>query len=197
MFKKKNSELENLIEVTRKKEKIKKEKVDWKWIVTILFVSFFISLALSFISQMTIPKLPLAIGIIITLLFILLGILFDIIGVSVTTADEAVFNSMSSRKVKGASVAVKFKKNADKVSSFCCDVIGDVCGIISGASGTTIALILINSCHFNEILTTLIVAAVIASLTIGGKAIGKSFAINKSSIILYEFAKFVSTFYRN
>ena len=126
MFKKKNSELENLIEVTKKKEKIKKEKVDIKWIIIILIVSFFISLGLSFISEMTIPKLPLAVGIIITLLFILLGILFDIIGVSVTTADEAVFHSMSSRKVKGASVAVKFKKNADKVSSFCCDVVGDV-----------------------------------------------------------------------
>ncbi|MBR6136581.1 MAG: hypothetical protein IKQ06_00335 [Bacilli bacterium] len=196
MFKKKNSELENLIEVTKKKEKIKKEKVDIKWIIIILIVSFFISLGLSFISEMTIPKLPLAVGIIITLLFILLGILFDIIGVSVTTADEAVFHSMSSRKVKGASVAVKFKKNADKVSSFCCDVVGDVCGIVSGAAGTTIALILINTCHFNAILTTLVVSACIASLTIGGKAIGKSFAINKSSIILYEFAKFVSTFYR-
>ena len=190
------NELKNLIEVTKKKEKIKKEKVNWGWILTILVISFFISFCLSFISQMTIPKLPLIVGIIITLLFILLGIMFDIIGVSVTTADEAIFHSMNSRKVKGASVAVKFKKNADKVSSFCCDVVGDVCGIISGAAGTTIALILINSCHFNELLTTLIVAAIIASLTIGGKAIGKSFAINKSSIILYEFAKFVSTFYR-
>ena len=196
MFKKKNSELENLIEVTKKKEKIKKEKVDIKWIIIILIVSFFISLGLSFISEMTIPKLPLAVGIIITLLFILLGILFDIIGVSVTTADEAVFHSMSSRKVKGANVAVKFKKNADKVSSFCCDVVGDVCGIVSGAAGTTIALILIETCKFNALLTTLVVSACIASLTIGGKAIGKSFAINKSSIILYEFAKFVSTFYR-
>ena len=195
-MKKESSELKKLIEVTKKKEKIKKERVNWGWILTILVVSFFISFCLSFISQMTIPKLPLIVGIIITLLFILLGIMFDIIGVSVTTADEAIFHSMNSRKVKGASVAVKFKKNADKVSSFCCDVIGDICGIISGASGTTIALILIKSCHFNELLTTLIVAAVIASLTIGGKAIGKSFAINKSTIILYEFAKFVSPFYR-
>ena len=193
---KEKNELKNLIEVTKKKEKIKKEKVNWKWIITIVLISFAISFALSFISEMTIPKLPLAIGIIITLLFILLGVLFDIIGVSVTSADEAVFHSMSSRKVRGANVAVKFKKNADKVSSFCCDVIGDVCGIISGAAGTSIALILITSCHFNALLTTLIVSAVIASLTIGGKAIGKSFAINKSSIILYEFAKFISPFYR-
>lgn len=192
----KNSELKNLIEVTKKKEKIKKEKVNVKWIITIVILSFVISFSMSFISQMTIPNFPLWLGIIITLLFILLGILFDIVGVSVTTADEAVFHSMSSRKVKGASVAVKFKKNADKVSSFCCDVIGDICGIVSGAAGTTITAILVNDFNFNILVTGLTVAAIIASLTIGGKAIGKSFAINKSSIILYGFAKFVSNFYR-
>ncbi len=196
MKEKKQSELKNLIEVTKKKEKIKKEKVDWKWIIIVLIVSFMISFFMSFISEMTIPKFPLWAGIIITLLFILLGILFDIIGVSVTTADEAIFHSMSSRKVKGASVAVKFKKSADKVSSFCCDVIGDICGIISGAAGTTIAAILIKEASFPVLPTTLTVAAMIAALTIGGKAIGKSFAINKSSIILYGFAKFVSNFYR-
>ena len=111
---KKNSELKNLIEVTKKKEKIKKETVDIKWIITIVALSFVISFTLSFVSQMTIPNLSLWLGVIITLLFIFLGILFDIIGVSVTTADEAVFHSMNSRKVKGASVAVKFKKNAEK-----------------------------------------------------------------------------------
>lgn len=193
---KSKSELKNLIEVTKKKEKVKKETINWHWVITIVIISFFISLGLSFISELTIPKLPLVIGIIITLLFIFLGIIFDIIGVSVTTADEAVFHSMNSRKVYGAATAVKFKKNADKVSSFCCDVIGDICGIISGASGTTIALILITKCNFNPLLTTLVISAIIASLTIGGKAIGKSFAINKSSIILYEFAKFISPFYR-
>ena len=170
---KKNNEFSNLIEQTKKKEKIKKETVDFGWIIKILIMSFSISFGLSFVSEMTIPNLSLVFGILITLLFIGLGIAFDIIGVSVTSADEAVFHSMNSRKVKGASLAVKFKKNADKVASFCNDVIGDICGIISGAAGTTIA-----------------------ALTIGCKAIGKSFAINKSDIILYGFAKFVSTFYK-
>ena len=196
MQKKKTNELERLIEDTKKREKIKKEHVDSKWIVIIVCVSFILSFVLSFISQITIPNLSLWIGIIITLLFIALGILFDIIGVSVTTADEKVFHSMNSRKVKGANIAVKFKKNADKVSNFCCDVIGDVSGIISGASGTAITAILVTKFNFNLLITGLIVAAIISSLTIGGKAIGKSFAINKSNIILYEFAKFISNFYK-
>ena len=190
------NELENLIEVTKKKEKVKKENIDKKWIATVVIVAFLTSFTLSFISEMTIPNLSLWLGILVTLFFIFLGIFFDIIGVSVTTADEAVFHSMSSRKVKGANIAVKFKKNADKVSSFCCDVIGDVCGIISGAAGTTIAAILVSQFKFNTLFTSITVAAIIASITIGGKAIGKSFAINKSNIVLYEFAKFISNFYK-
>ena len=196
MLNKKNNELNNLIEQNKKKEKVKKETVDINWIIKILIMSFAISFGLSFVSEMTIPNLSLVLGIIVTLLFIGLGIVFDIIGVSVTSSDEAVFHSMNSRKVKGASIAVKFKKNADKVASFCNDVIGDICGIVSGAAGTTIAAIIITTYDFNPILVTLTVSATIAALTIGGKAVGKSFAINKSDIILYEFAKFVSTFYK-
>ncbi len=195
-MKKKENEFKSLVEETRRKEKIKKEQVNIKWIITIIVVSFVISFCLSFVANSTIPHLSLIFGIIITLIFILIGILFDIIGVAVTSADEAVFHSMNSRKVKGAKVAVKFKKNAEKVSSFCCDVIGDICGVISGAAGTTIAAILITKYNFNILIVGLLVTAIISSLTIGGKAIGKSFAINKSDIILYEFAKFVSNFYK-
>lgn len=190
-----NNELENLKVQTRRKEKTNKEKVNVKWIITVVIIAFVLSFCLSFISSITIPNLSLFIGIIITLIFIFIGILFDIIGVSVTTANEKVFHSMNSRKVKGANIAVKFKKNAEKVSSFCCDVVGDICGIISGASGTTIATIISTKFNFDIISTGLLVAAIIASLTIGGKALGKSFAINKSDIILYEFSKFVSLIY--
>ena len=194
--KKKNNDFDNLVEVTKKKEKVKKEQVNKKWVMTVVSVAFISSFCLSFISETTIPNLSLWLGIIVTLFFVFLGILFDIIGVSVTSADEKVFHSMSSRKVKGANIAVKFKKNADKVSSFCCDVIGDVCGIISGAAATSIAATLVLDFKLNALLTSITVAAIIASITIGGKAIGKSFAINKSNIILYEFAKFISNFYK-
>ena len=189
-------ELKNLLVQTRRKEKIKKEHVNVKWIIQIIIMAFVISFALSFVSEMTIPKLSIVFGILITLIFIFIGILFDIVGVAVTSADEKVFHSMNARQVRGAKVAVTFKKNADKVSSFCCDVIGDVCGIISGAAGTTIALNIANSLDVNLLFISLTVSAIIAALTIGGKAMGKSFAINKSDIILYEFAKIVSIFYK-
>lgn len=198
MFFKKSENLEfkNLLIQTEKKEKIKKEHVDVRWIIKIIIIAFVISFSLSFVSQMTIPNLSIFWGIIITLLFILIGIVFDIVGVAVTNADEKVFHSMSSRQVTGAKVAVKFKKNADKVASFCNDVIGDICGIVSGAAATTIATGIAANLQLDFLFVSLTVAAIVASLTIGGKAMGKSFAMNKSDIILYQFAKVVSFFYR-
>lgn len=193
---KKENIFRNLQVQTRKKEKIKKEKVNKKWIVQIAFLSFFISIFMSLFSGITLKNVNLIVSIMITLFFIFLGIVFDIVGVSVTSSDEKVFHSMNSRKVRGANIAVKFKKNADKVSSFCCDVIGDICGVISGTAGVVIAAILIRETEMNELFVTLITTAFIASLTITGKAIGKSFAINKSNIILYEFSKLVSYFYK-
>lgn len=191
-----NDEIRSLIYQSKKKDKNKKEIIDWKWILIIIAISFFLSIIMSLISQSIIPNLNIVFGIIITLIFVFIGIWFDIIGVSVTSADESVFHSMSSRKVFGASQAVSFKKNAEKVSSFCCDVVGDICGIISGASGTTITILISESFNFSVLVTGLFVAAIIASLTIGGKAIGKSYAINNSNIILFRFAKFISHFHK-
>lgn len=189
-------EFENLLVQNRRKEKIKKEYVDVKWIIKIVVIAFVISFLLSFVSQMTIPNLNVFFGILVTLIFIFIGILFDIVGVAVNSADEKVFHSMNSRQVKGSKVAVKFKKNADKVSSFCNDVIGDICGIISGAAATTIALGIADAMNADVFFVSLTVSAIVAALTIGGKAVGKSFAMNKSDIILYQFAKVVSIFYK-
>ena len=199
MFFKKNDEkeeLKNLLVQNRRKEKVKKEKVNVKWIAQIALISFTISFGLSFVSEIAIPNLSVVWGILLTLAFVFIGILFDIVGVAVTGADEKVFHSMNSRQVKGSKVAVLFKKNADKVSSFCCDVIGDICGIVSGASASAVSVGLAATFNWNLLLVSLTVAAVVAALTIGGKACGKSFAINKSDVILYEFAKIISIFYR-
>ena len=117
-------ELENLEVQTRRREKIKKEIVDFKWISRLVFISFLITLGLAFVSETTVPKFNLWVGVIINLIFVVIGVIFDVVGISVTTADEKIFHSMNSRRVPGAAVAVKLKKNSEKVSTFCCDVIG-------------------------------------------------------------------------
>ena len=176
---------------------MKKNSIDYGWLIKIIILSFIISVFFSFISEMTIPKFNIVIGIIICLLFILIGIIFDMIGVSVTASDESIFNSMASKKIRGAKLAVKFKKKADKVSSFCNDVVGDICGIISGSAGAVIALRLSVNLNIDPLLTTLLVTGLISALTIGGKALVKTRAIKNSNKILYRFTYFLSLFYKS
>lgn len=177
-------------------KKNKKELVNYPWILRITLLAFLISILFSFLSETIISRVHIIIGILVLIIFILIGIIFDMIGVAVQSADEAPFHSMNSRKVNGADIAVKFKKNSDKVSSFCNDVVGDICGIISGTAGSIIASSLAKAFGLNSFATVLIVTGIISAFTIGGKALGKGIAINKSNYILYEFAKVVSKFYK-
>ena len=114
----------------------KKKRNNWPLIVTIL--AFTISLLFSFMSESVMPKVGIIVGIMILILFIFIGIIFDMIGVAVTSSNEEPLHAMSSKKIKGAKKAVSFKKNADKVSSFCNDVIGDICGTISVSVGVSV-----------------------------------------------------------
>ena len=116
------------------------------------------------------------------------------IGVAVTGANEEPLNAMSAKKIKGAKKAVSFKKNADKVSSFCNDVIGDICGIISGSAGVTISASVAKTFDLNIFIVGLTTTAVIAALTIGGKAFFKRIALKNTNKIVYMTAKVISIF---
>lgn len=177
-----------------KKNNKKKNTVDYNWIIKIVVSSFLISIIFSLISETVIPNVGIIMGIVLTLIFILLGVLFDMVGLAVATAEEAQFNSMVAKRVKGAKMALKLKKNADKVSSFCNDVVGDICGIVSGSTGAVIAIKIVEHYDFNPLIVTLIVMGIISSLTIGGKAIEKGIAMKKSNNILFNFAKILSIF---
>lgn len=174
----------------------KKKNIDYNWIFKIFIMAFTISVVFSLASESLLNGASIIGSVLILLLFIFVGIIFDIVGVAVTTADESVFHSMSAKKVRGADVAVIFKKNANKVASFCNDIVGDICGIVSGSAGVTLAISLSNFFNFNLLVISLLITGIVASLTIGGKAIGKSLAIEKSSSILYAFAKIVSIVYK-
>lgn len=188
----------NKVKYTSKAKKDNKNvklKRDIQWIVTVTLLAFIITLVMTIFSESALANVSVFVGSIIVLLFILLGIVFDMVGIAVTVADPKVFNSMAAKKVKGAKLALRLMKNASKVSSFCNDVIGDICGILSGAAASTIALSLANRINIDIFWITLLATSVIASLTIGGKAFGKSIAINKANSILYRFAKVISIFH--
>ena len=108
-----------------------------------------------------------------------------IIGVAVMSANEKPFHSMASRKVPEAGEALKLIRNAGRVSSFCNDVIGDICGVISGSASATIAVrVLALHPGAQEMVITLAMSALAAGLTVGGKACGKSFALGSSTTVV-------------
>ena len=110
----------------------------------------------------------------------MIGITFDTIGISITAADITPFISMASKKVHGASQAIYLLKRADLVSNICNDVVGDICGIVSGAMGAIITLsLLLRFDAIPKIIIAVIISAVIATLTVTGKAVGKVIAMKK------------------
>lgn len=172
----------------------KRKKSNIKWLIIITILAFCISFIFSLISEIALSNVNLIIGIVILILFIGIGIIFDMVGVAVTSTTESPLHAMSSKKIKGAKKAVSFKKNADRVSSFCNDVIGDICGIISGSAGVTITATISNMYNLNIFWVGLVITSIIASLTIGGKAVCKGIAIKNSNQIVYLTAKVMSIF---
>lgn len=177
----------------KRQDRNKKNK-DFNWIIKIIVASFIISVIFTLISETIIPNVGILFGIILTLVFILIGVIFDMVGIAVATAEEAQFHSMATKRVKGAKMALKLKRNAAKVSSFCNDVVGDICGIVSGSTGAVIAIKIIQNYHVNSLVTTLVIMGIISSLTIGGKALEKGIAMKKSNKILFNFARILSFF---
>lgn len=169
---------------------------DKKWVLKITILAFAIAFLMSLLSEIVIPNVWIILSVFLILVFVVIGIIFDIIGIAVTTAEEKIFHSMATKQVKGAKIAIKFITNKDKVSSFCNDVIGDICGVISGSCGLTIALKLGEITKFNQLIITVIITSIISAITIGGKAIGKSIAVNNSNTILLKFSRFVNIFYK-
>lgn len=182
-----------------KKDKIKEKRKNNKeisWIIKIFFVALILSFSFSLLSELIFSTVGIIVSIIVIIVLLAIGVIFDMIGVAVTSADLKPFTSMMSRKVRGAKQGMKLIKNAEKVSSICNDVVGDICGILTGAAGTVIALKIITNTFegIEKILITSAVSAIIAGLTILGKACFKKVAMIKSTSIVMTVGKFLSVF---
>ena len=118
-----------------RKEKKGKEKTarSSHWVLRVFLLSMSISAVMSLFSSAALESTGIVVAVAVLLAFVLLGIVFDIIGFSVTAADPKPFHSMASHRTKGAKQALWLLKNADRVANFCNDVVGDICGIVSGA----------------------------------------------------------------
>ena len=168
-------------------EVIKRERrKNIRWVVTIFFATILISGTISLISDEVMAGSSVAVAFCILLAIIFLGILFDIIGMAVATADEKPFHSMASRKVPGAHEAIRLLRNAERVSSICNDVVGDICGVVSGSASATIAALILTNVDIGwPKAVSLVMSALVAGLTVGGKAIGKTIAVKSCTQIVH------------
>ena len=114
------------------------------------------------------------------------------IGVAVTVADQNHFHAKATKKVAGSKTSLKLIKNASKVSNICADVIGDICGVLSGAISATISLKITTSYPNISSNIQFIISALVASITVGGKALGKGIAAKKSTQIVHVVGKILN-----
>jgi len=120
---------------------------------------------------------------------ILIHIFFDIIGIAVTAASEEPFHAIAARRVGSARYAVMLIRNAEKVANLCADVVGDITGILTGTMAVLIVAALSEHFKQSEMFLTLLVTGLVASFTVGGKAIGKKFAIAQCNEIIFITSK--------
>ena len=150
-----------------------KGKKNNSWILVIIITTFMLSLIMGGIADVTVQNLNIWVAVVLLLIIISIGVAFDMVGMSVASADEVVFHAKATKKHKGALEAIRLVKDSDKVSSICNDVVGDVCGILSGSISALIALQIASIFSVPSSIVSLIMGAIVASLTVGGKAIRK------------------------
>lgn len=180
----------------KRRGKRKKRVPVWlSWGVTILILSFFLSILFSFLTEIAVNDSPVYVCIIVLVILLILNVGCDIIANAVVSCDVDGFNAMASRKIRGARRAVTFCKHAEKIASIFSDVIGDICGIVSGSAGAVLAAYFgFAEGSVEGIVASILVSAVIGALTVGGKAFGKPVSIKYNSKIAFAFARFTTFF---
>lgn len=174
---------------TRRKERRKATT----WVIAVFIATIVISFLMSWLSDAFLTGGGLILAFVVLLAIVLVGIVFDAIGVAVTSADERPFHSMASRKVRGAKEALNLLRNAGPVSSVCNDVIGDICGVVSGAASATIAGRVLSHFTFSRPqIAALVLSSLVAGLTVGGKAAGKTFAIHNCTEIVHAVGRHIA-----
>lgn len=103
------------------------EKSNIKWFIEVFILTFILSMIFSYVSENGVSNLSLIPAILILVLVIFIGIVFDIIGVAVTVANEEEFHAKATKKVEGSKHSIRLIRNAPKVANICADVIGDIC----------------------------------------------------------------------
>ena len=107
-------------------DKGKPKKKNDNWPLRVFFIAVILSALLSFFSSTALDGAGYVVACLVLSASIALGIVFYMIGVAVTAADPKPFHSMAAHKEKGGKEAIRLLSNANRVSSICNDVVGDL-----------------------------------------------------------------------
>src|SRR5690625_4683726 len=145
-----------------------------KFSLTIAVITFVLAAIFSIISTSALSNVTWISGLVIVLLIVLIGIVFDMLGTASTAAKKAPINAMAAEKVMSAREAFVIVKNADKFASFCNDVVGDISGIVSGTATVVVVLHVLTLLGHKEVTQTQITLSVLltsffATFKYGGK----------------------------
>lgn len=121
----------------------------------------------------------------IILLIILIGVVFDIVGVAAAAADEYPFHAMAAKRIPGARQAIALVRRADRVATFAVDLVGEITAAISGAAGAAVVFRLASGHGLREDLAGTLVIGGIAAFTVGAKAAVKALAIRRANEIIF------------
>ena len=176
----------------------KKTKGIRYWALKIFIITLILTAGITVVTESLMDRMSIIAAAFIILVIVLIGVVFDIIGIAFAACTPQPFISMASKKIKRAKSAIRLLRNADVVSNICGDVVGDICGIVSGAAGVAIALkIAVTNPDSPEMVWTIIMSSIIAALTVAGKAAGKSIAIKKNKEIVSFVAYALSFFFKD
>jgi len=156
-------------------------------IVGVLITTFLLATVFSLLSESVLRTTTVLLAGIVVLAIVLVGILSDIIGLAAATADQSPLNAMAAKRVPGARQALRVIRNAPRMATIFNDLVGDICGTVSGAAGAAIVFQLGQTRPtLDEGVATVLLVAVIAAVTVGGKAMGKSVAIYRADQITLQ-----------
>lgn len=177
------------------KPEVMRKSINWS--LGIAVITLVLAAIFSIVSTSLLSGVAWGMGMLIVFAIVLVGVFFDMIGVAATAGDEVPFHAMASERVHGARHAILIVRNADRFSNFCNDVIGDISGIISGTASAAVVFQIATGFGYGEeslfqFTISVIFTSVVAALTVGGKALGKTLAINYSKEIIFQVGKLLS-----
>ena len=168
-----------------KKPKVRNQQ---RWVATITFWTFVLSLLMSLGSQAIFFSINSIILALIVLLFIIfIGIIFDMIGIAAAAAEEAPLGQSRQKHPEPGKLYILCAMPT--VSPIFVMMSLAICRCRQWDTGSIISDKPGDKRFFRDnTVISIVVTGLISALTVGGKALGKTYAIEKSTEIVLGFA---------